>query len=81
MGEGRRALVTGGASGFGLAIARRAVEDGGRVSLVDVSEPALEAAVRGTSRAAIPAMSGTARPWHMPWRPRRPAWAGWTRWW
>jgi NAD(P)-dependent dehydrogenase (short-subunit alcohol dehydrogenase family) len=37
--------VTGGASGFGLAIARRIVADGGRVVLVDVSVPALEAAV------------------------------------
>jgi len=45
MSAPRRALVTGGASGFGLAIARRIVADGGRVALVDVSHPALEAAM------------------------------------
>jgi meso-butanediol dehydrogenase/(S,S)-butanediol dehydrogenase/diacetyl reductase len=45
MSAPRRALVTGGASGFGLAIARRIIADGGRAALVDVSQPALEAAV------------------------------------
>lgn len=38
-------MVTGGASGFGLAIARRLVEDGARVVLLDISQSALAAAV------------------------------------
>lgn len=44
--EGRRALVTGGASGFGLAIARRLVAEGATVALVDVTDAALVAATR-----------------------------------
>jgi meso-butanediol dehydrogenase / (S,S)-butanediol dehydrogenase / diacetyl reductase len=40
----RRALVTGGASGFGLAIARGLLEHGARVAILDVSQPALDAA-------------------------------------
>ena len=39
--EGRRALVTGGASGFGLAIARQLIADGARVALVDIADDAL----------------------------------------
>jgi NAD(P)-dependent dehydrogenase (short-subunit alcohol dehydrogenase family) len=38
--------VTGGASGFGLAIARRLVADGAQVALLDVSGSALDAATR-----------------------------------
>jgi meso-butanediol dehydrogenase/(S,S)-butanediol dehydrogenase/diacetyl reductase len=38
---GRRALITGGASGLGLAIARRMVEDGARVAIADVSAATL----------------------------------------
>lgn len=41
---GRTALITGGASGFGLEIARRLVADGVRVALVDVAEDQLVAA-------------------------------------
>jgi len=40
----RAALVTGGASGFGLAIARRLTAAGARIAIVDVSPPALERA-------------------------------------
>jgi NAD(P)-dependent dehydrogenase (short-subunit alcohol dehydrogenase family) len=52
MAKGRRTLITGGASGFGLAIARRVVADGGRVALVDVSAQALEGAVGEMGEAA-----------------------------
>jgi len=52
MGVARRALVTGGASGFGLAIARQLVVDGARVTLVDVAEQALDAAVVELGQAA-----------------------------
>jgi NAD(P)-dependent dehydrogenase (short-subunit alcohol dehydrogenase family) len=40
----RRALITGGASGFGLQIARRLHEHGARVAMLDVAEDRLEAA-------------------------------------
>jgi NAD(P)-dependent dehydrogenase (short-subunit alcohol dehydrogenase family) len=36
--DGTSALVTGGASGLGLATARRIVEHGGRVVIADISE-------------------------------------------
>jgi NAD(P)-dependent dehydrogenase (short-subunit alcohol dehydrogenase family) len=37
--EGRRTLITGGASGIGLATARELVRRGGRVLVVDVQDP------------------------------------------
>ncbi|HEY0334710.1 MAG TPA: SDR family NAD(P)-dependent oxidoreductase, partial [Stenotrophomonas sp.] len=40
-----RAIVTGGVSGLGLAVARRLVADGGRVALFDVNEDKSAAAV------------------------------------
>lgn len=40
--EGKVAVVTGGASGIGLAIARRVVAEGGRVAAGDVNEDGLE---------------------------------------
>ncbi len=42
--EGRGAIVTGGAAGIGLAIARRLKASGARISLWDRDEAALEAA-------------------------------------
>lgn len=44
--RGRHAVVTGGASGLGLAIARRLVESGGGVSLWDRDGAAASAAAR-----------------------------------
>jgi 3-oxoacyl-[acyl-carrier protein] reductase len=44
--EGRHAIVTGGARGIGLAIARRYLADGASVALWDVEAPALAEAVR-----------------------------------
>ena len=43
---GRRAVVTGGASGIGLAIAQRLIQSGATVALWDLSEIALSAAAR-----------------------------------
>jgi 2-dehydro-3-deoxy-L-rhamnonate dehydrogenase (NAD+) len=41
---GRNAIITGGASGLGLATAKRIVREGGRVSLWDCNSAALEKA-------------------------------------
>src|SRR5215470_9151492 len=50
--QGRAAVITGGAAGIGLAIARRLVESGGRVSLWDRDAGALERARDALGRAA-----------------------------
>lgn len=41
--EGKTALVTGGASGFGAGIARKFVAEGARVMIADIDAPAAEA--------------------------------------
>lgn len=51
---GRKALITGGASGFGLEIARRLVAAGARVATVDVSEAALTQARDDLGDAILP---------------------------
>jgi NAD(P)-dependent dehydrogenase (short-subunit alcohol dehydrogenase family) len=43
--QGRRALVTGGASGIGLAVAKRFVVEGARVVIADLSKKEATAAV------------------------------------
>jgi len=53
--RGRVAVVTGGASGIGLAMARRFAEEGMRVVLADVEESALEKAARGLALAGFDA--------------------------
>jgi NAD(P)-dependent dehydrogenase (short-subunit alcohol dehydrogenase family) len=47
-----KAIVTGGASGLGLAVARRVVAEGGRVALLDVQEAAGAAAIAELGAAA-----------------------------
>lgn len=47
--DGRRALVTGGASGIGLACVEALAEMGAEVVIADLSEAAIESA-RGTMR-------------------------------
>jgi len=49
---GRRALVTGGASGIGRAIAQLFVEEGAKVAIADLNGPGVETAVRELSGAA-----------------------------
>lgn len=44
--DGKVAIITGGAGGIGVATARLYVQDGATVVLVDLFEPALEAAAR-----------------------------------
>jgi len=53
--KGRAAIVTGGAAGIGLAIARRMVASGARVSLWDRDESALAAATKvlGAAHTAV----------------------------
>jgi len=51
--RGRRVLVTGGASGIGLATARRFVAEGARVALLDMNAKGLDAAVRELGDAAV----------------------------
>ena len=46
----RKALVTGGASGFGLAVARKLADQGARVAIADLDETRLEAAARDDGR-------------------------------
>jgi NAD(P)-dependent dehydrogenase (short-subunit alcohol dehydrogenase family) len=44
--KGRNAIVTGGASGIGLAICRRLVQSGAKVSIWDINEKAMADATR-----------------------------------
>ena len=41
--RGRTAVITGGASGIGAALAETMVADGGRVVIVDINKDAAEA--------------------------------------
>ena len=50
--SGRTAVITGGAAGIGLAVARRLAESGGRVSLWDRDAEALDRARAALGRAA-----------------------------
>jgi NAD(P)-dependent dehydrogenase (short-subunit alcohol dehydrogenase family) len=54
--RGRVAVVTGGASGIGLALGRRFGEEGMRVVLADVEAPALERAAGELAGAGIEAL-------------------------
>ena len=44
--DGRRAVVTGGASGIGLATCRRLAQEGARVAILDLQREAAEAAAK-----------------------------------
>jgi NAD(P)-dependent dehydrogenase (short-subunit alcohol dehydrogenase family) len=59
--NGRVALVTGGARGIGLAIARRLVADGARVAVVDVDKSAAEAAAGELGDAATALVADVTR--------------------
>ena len=49
-----RAVITGGASGLGLAVARHLVAAGGKVALLDVQEGPGRAAAAGRNRLGFP---------------------------
>jgi NAD(P)-dependent dehydrogenase (short-subunit alcohol dehydrogenase family) len=59
--SGRRALITGGSKGLGLAMARRFTESGASVAIVARGVPALEAARAELGCAAIAADIGTSQ--------------------
>lgn len=50
---GRRAVVTGGASGIGLAVARRFMEEGAQVAIAENNDRALAEASRDLNRALV----------------------------
>jgi NAD(P)-dependent dehydrogenase (short-subunit alcohol dehydrogenase family) len=52
--DGRRALVTGAASGIGLATSRRLAGQGARVAMLDVSSAALQTAAEQIGNSALP---------------------------
>ena len=51
--DGRKVLITGGASGIGLATARRVVAEGARVALLDRDPRGLEQAIQALGDAAV----------------------------
>jgi NAD(P)-dependent dehydrogenase (short-subunit alcohol dehydrogenase family) len=54
--EGKVAVVTGGASGIGLAIVRRLVEEGGRAVIGDINADSLHSVVTELGAGVVPAL-------------------------
>jgi NAD(P)-dependent dehydrogenase (short-subunit alcohol dehydrogenase family) len=68
----RVALITGGASGIGLAVAERLQRRAWKLAPMDLGEPALQAAARHPGDGELPATAGHAIR-------RRPAMPSWDR--
>ncbi len=79
--QGRRAVVTGGASGIGLAVAARLRDEGAQVSLWDLNAEALATAKDATGAADVQALD-IADPtrWRGRWRGASRRWAASTCW-
>lgn len=60
--DGKVAIVTGGSGGIGLATARRFLEEGARVLLVDLSAAPLQAAVRELGEGAAWVAADVSKP-------------------
>jgi NAD(P)-dependent dehydrogenase (short-subunit alcohol dehydrogenase family) len=60
------AIVTGGASGLGLAVASRIVRGGGKAAILDLSIAAGNAAAAGSAQPSFPSMSAMRRRWTLP---------------
>jgi NAD(P)-dependent dehydrogenase (short-subunit alcohol dehydrogenase family) len=56
----RRVLITGAASGIGLATARRLLDEGGHAALVDVDQRALAGAASALGERALPLVADVA---------------------
>ena len=61
--QGKIALVTGGAKGFGLGIAQKLAAAGARVWITGRDQAALDTATRGTGLAAIQADATSPADW------------------
>lgn len=59
--EGEAAIVTGGASGLGLAIVERFLEEGARVAVLDRSEPGVAALARRAGEDRLVGLVGDVR--------------------
>lgn len=59
--EGKRAIVTGGASGFGAGIVRRFMAEGARVAVADLNLDAAEALARDLGDAAMAVRADVSR--------------------
>jgi NAD(P)-dependent dehydrogenase (short-subunit alcohol dehydrogenase family) len=66
--QGKIALVTGGAKGFGLGIAQALARAGARVWITGRDQAALDTAARGTGLTAIRADATSPADWDRWWR-------------
>ena len=54
-----KAVITGGASGLGLAVAQTVIDTGGQVTLLDINAAAGQAAASGPNRSSASRMTAS----------------------